>query len=135
MSISFSSTDYIGHQFGVDAVETQDTYLRLDQDIASFLKFLDAQVGKDNYVLFLTADHAVTQVPSYLQSLKIPSGYFQNQRFKEYVNNVTLNRFKSDSLVSNISNFQIFLDKNKIKQLNLDSRNVAQVIINQPYIG
>jgi len=131
LAISFSSTDYIGHQFGVDAKEIEDTYLRLDKDLASFFIFLDDKVGKDNYTLFLTADHAAVQVPSYLEDLKIPSGYFDAKRFKTFINSITLNHFRSDSLVENISNFQIFLNKEKITALNLDIHKVAQTIVDE----
>lgn len=46
LAVSLSSTDYIGHQFGTYAIETEDTYLRLDRDIADFLRTLDNKVGK-----------------------------------------------------------------------------------------
>ncbi len=74
LCLSFSSTDYVGHAYGPHSVETEDTYLRLDNDLSEFIAFLDAQIGKDNYLLFLTADHGVSPVPQYLQSLKIPTG-------------------------------------------------------------
>ncbi|MCF6348120.1 MAG: alkaline phosphatase family protein [Flavobacteriaceae bacterium] len=131
LAISFSSTDYIGHQFGIDSKEIEDTYLRLDKDLASFFNFLDKKVGKGNYTLFLTADHAAVQVPSYLQSLKIPAGYFDEKELKKLVNEVTLNYFKSDSLVENISNFQLFLNKRKIKELHLDTYKVVKTIADE----
>ena len=46
LAVSFSSTDYIGHQFGINAVEIEDTYLRLDRDMATFFTFLDAKTGQ-----------------------------------------------------------------------------------------
>ncbi len=128
LAVSFSSTDYVGHQFGVASKEVEDTYLRLDKDLADFFSFLDKEVGEGNYTLFLTADHAAVQVPKYLKSVKIPANYFSYKKFKEYVNNITLKHFKSDMLVENISNFQIFLDKEKIASLKLDVNNVAQKI-------
>ena len=57
LAVSFSSTDYVGHQYGVSSIEVEDTYLRLDKDLSAFFSFLEATVGKGNYVLFLTADH------------------------------------------------------------------------------
>jgi len=131
LAISFSSTDYIGHRYGVDAKEIEDTYLRLDKELASFFNFLDENVGKGNYTLFLTADHAAVQVPSYLQDLNIPSGYFDSKGFKKYINARMLSHFKSDSLIENISNFQIFLNKEKITALNLDIHKVAQTIVDE----
>ena len=59
LAISFSSTDYVGGIFlGPRSIELQDTYLRLDETIADFLAYLDKTVGKGNYLVFLTADHA-----------------------------------------------------------------------------
>jgi predicted AlkP superfamily pyrophosphatase or phosphodiesterase len=74
LCLSFSSTDYVGHGYGPHSMETEDTYLRLDNDLSEFISYLDANIGKDNYLLFLTADHGVSPVPQYLQSLKIPAG-------------------------------------------------------------
>lgn len=131
LTVSYSSTDYVGHQFGVASKEIEDTYLRLDRDLANLFQFLDTQVGKNNYTLFLTADHAAVQVPSYLQSVKIPANYFSYKKFREFVNNITKKYFKSDALVENISNFQIFLDKEKIESLNLNSNEIAQKIADE----
>ena len=76
LAVSFSSTDYVGHQYGTDAIEIEDTYLRFDQNIADLFKFLDTEVGVGKYTVFLTADHGAAQVPAYLQSLEIPAPYF-----------------------------------------------------------
>jgi len=70
LAVSFSSTDYVGHTFGPRSMEVQDTYLRLDLTIAYFLEYLDKTVGKDNYLVFLTADHAVAENPAYLNDPK-----------------------------------------------------------------
>ena len=128
LAISYSSTDYVGHKFGTNAVELEDTYIRLDKEIARLLTFLDEQVGKGNYTLFLTADHAAVPNPSYLEDLKIPSGYFKTEAFKNFVHSITLKYFKSNKIVENISNYQIFLNKEKIKSLGLEVNKVAQII-------
>lgn len=74
LCVSFSSTDYVGHAYGPHSMEIQDTYLRLDKDLGELLTYLDTQVGKGNYLLFLTADHGVSPTPQYMQSLRIPAG-------------------------------------------------------------
>ncbi len=61
LAVSFSSTDYIGHNFGPQSKEVQDTYLRLDKELARLFSALDAKLGKGNYTVFLTADHAVAE--------------------------------------------------------------------------
>ena len=131
LALSYSSTDYVGHQFGVASKEIEDTYLRLDKDLADLFKFLDKKVGEGNYTLFLTADHAAVQVPSYLQSVKIPADYFSYKKFKEFVSKTTLKYFKSDDLVEKISNFQVFLNKEKIEELKLNTNDVAQKIADE----
>ena len=127
LAISFSSTDYVGHQYGTDAIEIEDTYLRLDQNIADLFEFLDQEVGVGNYTIFLTADHGASQVPSYLQSLKIPAPYFRSQKFATYLTEVSKAYFDGQNLVENISNFQIFLNKEKIKKLQLDLDEVSTI--------
>ncbi|MFO0804673.1 MAG: alkaline phosphatase family protein [Gemmataceae bacterium] len=61
--VSFSSNDLIGHTWGPDSQEVLDVTLRSDAMIASLLRFLDAKVGRDRYLLGLTADHGITPLP------------------------------------------------------------------------
>ena len=131
LAISFSSPDYIGHRFGVDSKEVEDTYLRLDKDISDFLKYLDTEIGEDNYTLFLTADHAAVQVPAYLNSLKIPGGYIELSDFRKFILEIMNKHFNSTELIENVSNFQIFLNKEKIADLNLDASHIAQVLADE----
>lgn len=126
LSVSFSSTDYIGHRYGIAAIETEDTYLRLDKDLANFFNFLDKELGKENYTLFLTADHAAVHVPAYLESLKIPANYLDTKKFSDFLLAITQKYFNSKELIENVSNYQIFLDKSKIESLGLDKNKVAQ---------
>lgn len=131
LTISYSSPDYVGHNFGVSSKEVQDTYLRLDKDLERLFKGLDAKVGKGNYTVFLTADHAAVEVPSYLKSLKIPAGYFDSRAFREKVYAFMKTTFKADELIENISNNQIFLNRSKLYEMGLKLEDVQQTIINE----
>jgi len=77
LSISFSSTDYIGHLFGPSSLEAEDNILRLDHTLAELFKFIDKQVGLENTLIVLSADHGGPDTPGYLHSLNIPAGYVQ----------------------------------------------------------
>lgn len=77
LAVSFSSPDYIGHGFGPYSWETMDGYIKLDELLAKFFTTLDQQVGKDNYTVFLTADHAVAPIPGYAQKIKYPMALLQ----------------------------------------------------------
>ncbi|WAC03421.1 alkaline phosphatase family protein [Lacinutrix neustonica] len=131
LTVSFSSTDYIGHNFGVNSKEVQDTYLRLDQDLARLFKALDTKVGVGEYTVFLTSDHGAIDVPSYLQSVKIPSGYFDGRAFRSELNAFILEQFKVPDLIENISNNQLFLNKEKLDSLNLELDEVQNALVKE----
>ncbi len=131
LAVSFSSTDYVGHKYGPASIELEDTYLKLDKDLADFFKFLDTNVGKDNYTLFLTADHAAVHVPSYLQSLKIPAHYFNTNEFRETVKTITKKYFNATDLVENISNYQLFFNKENIEKLGFTTTDVADKLVEE----
>lgn len=126
LAISFSSPDYIGHQFGVDSKEIQDTYLRLDKDLAELLSYLDKKIGEDEYTLFLTADHAAVAVPAYLKSQKIPAGYFVSGALSAFIDELAVAYYGTADIIENVSNYQIFLNKEKLKELKLDASLVAE---------
>lgn len=63
LGVSFSSTDFVGHAFGPESHELQDTLARLDRTIGRLLHTLDREVGRTRYVLALSADHGVVTVP------------------------------------------------------------------------
>lgn len=131
LAISFSSTDYVGHQFGPQSVEIEDTYLRLDKDLADLFLYLDTNVGKGNYTVFLTADHGAVNVPSYLQSLKIPGHYFEWKKFKLFIDDIANKYFKSSEIIENFSNYQIFLNHEKIAELGFTKDEVADKLVEE----
>jgi predicted AlkP superfamily pyrophosphatase or phosphodiesterase len=75
LAVSFSSTDYIGHIFGPSSLEMEDNLLRLDQTLASLLAFVDDQVGLENTLVVLSADHGGPEVPGYLNQLGVEARY------------------------------------------------------------
>ncbi len=128
LTLSYSAPDYVGHQFGVNSVEVQDTYLRLDKDLSNLFKYLDKQIGVGEYTVFLTADHGAVNVPNYLKSKGIPAGYFDNNDFKEDVKTLLLSKFKIKGLVKNISNNQIFLNRELINKHSLNLIEIQEFL-------
>jgi predicted AlkP superfamily pyrophosphatase or phosphodiesterase len=130
LAVSYSSTDYVGHQFGVNSKEIQDTYLRLDKDLERLFSALDEKVGEGQYTVFLTADHGAVNVPSYLSDLHIPSGYFNIREDVKKLREYLKFKFGSDKLIRDISNNQIFLDREMIANLDLELKEVEETIVN-----
>ncbi|MDF1673493.1 MAG: alkaline phosphatase family protein [Vicingaceae bacterium] len=139
LSVSFSSPDYIGHKYGPMSVEIEDTYLRLDKELAEIITFLEKNIGKENVLIFLTADHGAVNVPQYLIDNKMPGGYFHENELDSSLNKFLKQEYKVDSLVKNISNYQVFLNAELIQKnnWNLESieNSIANFLLNQKGIA
>ncbi len=72
LAISFSTVDAIGHQFGPNSLEAEDNLRRLDKTIARLLRAIDQQVGLDNTLIILTADHGIKDSHLYLAQHHMP---------------------------------------------------------------
>lgn len=129
LCISFSSTDYVGHSYGPRSIEVEDVYLRLDRELEALLSALDEQVGKNNYVVFLTADHGASDVPAYLKDLKIPGGYMEQGALSRSLKAFCHGQY-GDSLILSVSNQQVFLDEAKMHAMKLDRNAVEESLAN-----
>lgn len=125
LTVNFSSTDYVGHLLGPRSMELQDTYLRLDQTISEFLSYLDKTVGKDNYLLFLTADHAGAENANYLKDNKYNVKSINPKDIIKGLKDFSIAAFGED-LVLNYSNLNLFFNKEIIKKKGLELRKVKQ---------
>lgn len=74
LAVSFSGLDYIGHDFGPDSHEAQDTTIRLDRTLGELFEALDTQVGRDRYVVALSADHGVAPIPETRRAAGLDAG-------------------------------------------------------------
>jgi len=120
LAVSCSSTDYIGHKFGVNSIEVEDTYLRLDRDLASFFTYLDQKVGKGAYTVFLSADHGAAHNAALLADNNIPSGFWQSGQLQKGLNSLLESNYKVQDLVISLSNSQVHLNHKAIKSHNLN---------------
>ena len=132
LTISCSSTDYIGHQVGVNAIETEDCYLRLDKALADFFAYLDQTVGKGNYLTFLTADHGGVNNATFLQDQRIPAGIWNKKGLVDELNKSLKTKFNTDKdLVKTIMNYQVFFNTDIIEELGLDYAAIKQVVVDR----
>lgn len=128
LAVSLSSTDYVGHRFGVNAVETEDTYLRLDRDVAAFLTLLDEKVGAGNYTVFLTADHAAAHNVTFLADRGIPSGSWDTGGVKAALDSLVAADFGVQDAVQAVMNYQVFLRRDKFPDADAFAR-VKQALV------
>lgn len=128
LTVSFSSPDYVGHAFGPNSIEVEDTYLRLDKDIAEILTSLDNNLGKGNYLVFLSADHGVADVPGFAQSQKMPAGVLDAGNVSKEVKAALKNAFGEGEFIRAEDNSQIYLNDTLLKAKKLTYAQVHAVV-------
>jgi len=120
LAVSCSSTDYVGHQYGPNSIEAEDTYIRLDKDIEEFFNYLDKTVGKGNYLVFLSADHGAAHVPGFMKENKMPAGIVDNKAIIDGLNTYLESRFKIKKPALLAMNNQIIYDLKNADMKNVD---------------
>ena len=129
LALSISTPDYIGHAFGPNSIEVEDTYLRLDKDIADFLTYLDKTVGAGNYLFFLTADHGVAHIPGFMAEHKIPAGTFNDDNVAKKINAAVDSVFGVKKAIQTVMNYQVYLDINLLEKEGKDVAAVKKLVI------
>lgn len=128
LAVSFSSPDYLGHSFGPNSIEAEDGMLRLDQELGLFLDFLDSKVGKDQYTVFLSADHGVNQVPEFLQENKLPSGRVFVGKVTEQLNSNLKEKYKIGNIVVSDDNYQLHFNHPVLDSAKIDKEELSKWI-------
>jgi len=129
LAVSLSSTDYAGHQFGPNSIEIEDVYLRLDKDLDTFFKYLDATVGKGQYTFFITADHGVAHVPGFMEENKLPGKAYNDPKLITNLNQLVKDRFGIEKAIIAGDNFQLSLDHDAIAKSGKNEKEVRDLII------
>ncbi|MCW4453134.1 alkaline phosphatase family protein [Kaistella sp. BT6-1-3] len=128
LAINIASTDYVGHSFGPNSIEVQDTYLKLDKDLEQFFNMLDKKVGKDNYLVFLSADHGAANALGYMQANKMLTGLFDEGLQKNLEEELKV-KFSQEKLIWAIDNYQVYLNHKLIRENNLDADAIKQQLL------
>ena len=127
LCISYSTPDIAGHSFGPYSLEMEDMYYRLDRELKRLLDGLELKFGKENLVVFLTADHAVVPVPQMLIDKKLPGGYLFLDKKLEELHQLCITTFKSD-VIEKEENMNIYLNHKKIDSLHLDKKEIESIL-------
>lgn len=132
LCVSFSSPDYIGHQFGPHSLEIMDMYARFDRELAAFFTEIDKSIGWDNVVIFLTADHGAADVPGFAKA----GGFYDTEKLVKELGE----KFKTKygmNLIRSEMNDQLYMDKEAMKSKGLSMNQVYEDIrewANEPWL-
>ncbi len=129
LAVSFSSTDYVGHAYGPNSVEVMDTYIKLDKEIARLLEALDNSVGKGNYLLFLTADHAVKPNGEYMKENHLPYGNMDSKMVEDSLRNFCNRYFGYTEIIETVEDNQIYFNQQTLRNNKTDLHLLNTVLI------
>lgn len=129
LALSLSSTDYVGHRFGPNAIEVEDTYLRLDKSLEEFFKYLDKEIGAGEYTVFLTADHGGAHNVSFMQDNRFPAGAWPSGKILKDLNAALQKKFSAEKLVISLANYQVHLNNPLINEQQMDADAIKAEII------
>lgn len=130
LAINLASTDYAGHKFGPNSIEVEDVYLRLDQDLAQFFKYLDGKVGKNQYTVFVSADHGGAHSVGFLKEHKINTGFF-GEGMEKSLNEKLKAKFGVDKLINGVDNYQIYFDRKLMADNKLELEDIKEFAIHE----
>lgn len=131
LAISFSSPDYIGHTFGPNSIEAEDGFLRLDKEIGSLFDYLDKKIGKDQYTVFLSADHGAAQVPEFMGENRLPAGRVYMTKITDQLNTLLKAAFGVPGLILSDENYQLHFNRTAIDSAKIDVGEMTKFILRQ----
>ena len=131
LCVSYSQTDVIGHEWGTRGEHTDGAYLQLDKDLARLLTALDEQVGRGNYLAFLTADHGGAHNWRYMKEHKMHAGPWLDEQGKQAIEEAVARHYGRElkPVMAGLHDYRVFLDKQSIREQGLDLQEVKQAII------
>jgi len=129
LTINCASTDYVGHLFGPNSIEIEDTYLRLDRDLASFFSELDSKIGEGNWLVFLTADHGAAQAVNYSKDKRIPADFFVSSEILGNLNLLIQQKYGIRNSILSGENYQINYDLRKIDSAKADFDGIKKLSV------
>lgn len=97
LTVSFSANDYVGHRYGPYSQEAMDVTLRVDQQIAKLLDFVDAHVGLSNTLIAFTADHGVAPIPEHAAALGLGGARLRAEDLFAVIGKALSERYKSSA--------------------------------------
>ncbi|MEJ2879715.1 alkaline phosphatase PafA [Pedobacter sp. GR22-6] len=129
LAVSCSATDYVGHQYGPNSIEAEDTYLRLDHDMEEFFNFLDNKYGKGNYLFFISADHGAAHAPGMAAEKRIPGGTYSDGEVLKTLNKLFEAKFNIKKTIVTSTNSQIVFDHEAIEAAKADYNEIKRLTI------
>lgn len=124
LAISLSSHDYVNHAFGPESIMSQDHLLQLDRYLQAFFRDLDQRIGRDNYMLMLTADHGFADTPEWAAAYGRDANRLSSSDMMKAMNDALAARYGAGPWVKVPSATGFLFDEPLIRSHNLNADEV-----------
>lgn len=131
LTVSFSSTDYIGHQFGPNSIEAEDAFIRFDKELGAFIDYLNEKIGKGNFTIFLTADHGAAHAVGFSKESHIPAGNVFDKKIHKLTDSLLQYYYQKKNMVSAVINQQVFLNHDVIHTGKIEVEDVCKLLVEE----
>ncbi len=130
LSISLSSTDYVGHLFSPSSLESEDNMLRLDKTLEDLFAYIDKNIGLENTLIVLSADHGSPEAPGFLKQFGIDAGYVSTNKWDKSPSISALKKKFGigQELIQKFFPPYLYLNHNVISKHNLDLAEVQEAV-------
>jgi hypothetical protein len=139
LGVSFSSHDYVNHRFAPESIQSQDHLIRLDRTLAKLFDDIDRQVGRDNMLIVLSADHGFMNAPEYSAQRGFDARRIDYDDVRAAINLAVERKFGIVNVTPQHMHGGITLDYAAIESRHLNREEVetfvARVAIEQPGIA
>lgn len=136
LAISLSGHDLVNHSWSAESRFSHDHLLQLDRLLAAFFQHLDRTVGRDRYLLVLTADHGFTPLPEVSQARGEAGGRFSSAQLLERLNQGLEQRHGVPQLARALSASGVLLNRPLLAEKALDAaavqRSLRELLLAQP---
>ncbi len=121
---NYKAPDLAGHEWNMVEEEVRDNIAEADAQIPVLIDALDRVVGRERYVLALTADHGQTPYP------EVRGGWSINVREMTEDIERRFNRNGHEALVLSNRGYQLMLDRKIARDRNVSAASVARFVRN-----
>jgi hypothetical protein len=126
LSVSLSGHDYVNHAYSAESRLSHDHLLQLDRMLQAFFEDLDRTVGRDQYMVVLTADHGFMPAPETSQAQGHASGRMSASQALARINAGLEQRFGAGKWAQFFSASAVMLDRALMAQRGVDPNAVAE---------
>jgi len=116
LSVSLSANDYVGHLYGPESREAEDTFARLDGVLAGFFSFLESQVSRERILYVLSADHGIAESPEALTAAGLAASRMTEEDIEAAARRAMRRAFGNDRWLLGVAPPGIYLNAAAIEQ-------------------